>query len=146
MTSKILRRPINLARYWKSLQVFDIFWKKYADNNKKPWISTISIVNVFVFIENYVLKHIGHCNGGFVGPNTIQNNVDGCFDECNTRRNVGYFAFNPKNGYCSCYLTTAGCPDDDLWNDFNSYQIILSNYPITLDFIFSLKFILWNNL
>ena len=100
----------------------------------QPFLSLI-----LLFIENYVLKHQGHCAEGWAGSNKHQNNVDGCFKECSSRRNVGYFSFNPKNGDCACYLRNAGCPDDDLYNDYNSYNIIRSNCSIILDFLFRLK-------
>ena len=86
-----------------------------------------------------MLKHKGHCADGWTGSNTNQNYVDGCFSECNSRQNVGYFSFNPKEGVCACYLKNNGCPDDDLHNDYNSYRIIQSNYQLTLDFLFRLK-------
>ena len=88
------------------------------------------IAKKFVSIVSYVLKHQGHCAGGWAGRNTVQNNLDDCFRECTNRPNIGYFAFNSKNGRCACYFTSKGCPDDDRHNDYNAYHIDRSNNPI----------------
>ena len=43
---------------------------------------------------------------------------------------IGFFAFNSKNGECACYFTALECPDDDLFNDYNAYNIIEGNISI----------------
>ena len=86
---------------------------------------------MFLFlIDKFVLKHQGHCAAGWTDPNTNQDNLEQCFMECESRHNIGYFAFNSKTGGCSCYSIADGCPDDDLYNDYNTYRIIQSNFQI----------------
>ena len=41
---------------------------------------------------------------------------------------IGFFAFNSKNGECACYFAALGCPDDDLFNDYNAYSIIEGSF------------------
>ena len=94
---------------------------------------------MFYFLESYEFKHQGHCAGGWVKPNTVQNKVEDCFSECASKQNIGYFAFNSKNGHCACYYTANGCPDDNKWNDHNAYRIIKGNCHITFLIFSNLK-------
>ena len=93
----------------------------------------------FYFLESYEFKHQGHCRDGFARPNSVQKKIEDCFSECASRPNIGYFAFNSKNGGCSCYLNAKGCPDDDKFNDHNAYRIIKGNRHITLTVFSYLK-------
>ena len=49
-----------------------------------------------------------------------------CRDKCAEYLEVGYFTIgtNKYYEYCTCYTTAAGCPDDDLFPDYNSYSIL----------------------
>ena len=85
-----------------------------------------------ISLENYELKHKGYCADGWAGLSTLQYNVEDCFSYCANRQDVGYFAFNSKNGGCDCYFTANGCPDDDRNNDYNAYRILRSNCLIIL--------------
>ena len=60
------------------------------------------------------------------------NNIIGCFVECASMPDIGFFAFNSKKGECACYFASMGCPDDDLFNDYNAYSIIEGSFLIVV--------------
>ena len=80
--------------------------------------------------------HNGHCAEGWDNNNKRgRHTIHECYVECAKRPGIGYFAYS-ETGYttpdgpvdCSCYRLANGCPDDELWSDFNSYRIIKSNF------------------
>ena len=76
----------------------------------------------------YKFKHQGHCNGGWDGgPNTNQDSIMDCRNECLSRTKfgseIGYFAYKTGSN-CACYLTNGGCPDDNKHNDHKAYFIV----------------------
>ena len=80
-----------------------------------------------VTVESYVLKHQGHCAAGWAGT-TMNKNINDCFIQCASMSKIGFFAFNSKKGECACYFAAMGCPDDDLFNDYNAYSIIEGSF------------------
>ena len=80
-----------------------------------------------ISLELYKFKHKGHCAAGWDGSNTFQGNIEDCFKECSSRKDIGFFAFTTNTDDniddCSCYFSADGCPDDDTFEDFNAYHI-----------------------
>ena len=71
----------------------------------------------------YEFVHDGHCAAGWNGPNTVQETVLDCRNECANRPNVGFFAYS-SGSTCACYLSKDNCPDDNLHGDYNAYRIV----------------------
>ena len=71
----------------------------------------------------YEFVHDGHCAAGWNGPNTVQESLLGCRNECANRPNVGFFAYSSSNT-CACYNTKDKCPDDNLHGNYNAYRIV----------------------
>ena len=72
----------------------------------------------------YEWVHQGHCADGWVRRSTRQTSIKGCFEECvNRGPHIGYFAYSNENNDCACYQQSAGCPDDNKFNNHNSYRI-----------------------
>ena len=77
----------------------------------------------FVVIDKmYEFVHDGHCKYGFVGPKTAQGSILDCRNECASRSDVGFFAYNGYN--CACYWLKDGCPDDNQYADYDAYRIV----------------------
>ena len=70
----------------------------------------------------YEFVHDGHCAGGWTGRNTAQGGILDCRNECASRSDVGFFAYN--GDICACYLLKDDCPDDDRYADYDAYRII----------------------
>ena len=79
---------------------------------------------IFFFgtVTLYEVVHDGHCASGWNEPNTIQESILGCRNECAGRPDVGFFAYNGDN--CACYFLKDGCPDDDQHGDHDAYLIV----------------------
>ena len=76
----------------------------------------------FIYID-YEFVHDGHCNGGYIAD-SIGLSLKGCRDSCSELLEAGYFSYAPFGQFCSCYLTAGGCPDDNLYPEYDSYSII----------------------
>ena len=77
----------------------------------------------FVFpiaLYEYVRK--GHCNGGWISPNTNHGTITACRNECASRSGATYFAYNSNTNNCACYTGT--CPNDGKHQDHKAYRII----------------------
>ena len=85
----------------------------------------IDMLNIFFKIAaaNYEFVHQGHCADGWTGPNSKQVTTLDCKKECESRPNVGYFAYSTSKT-CACYLSKPGCPDDNMHNDHKAYRIL----------------------
>ena len=78
----------------------------------------------FLLGNLYEFKHQGHCAAGWDGgPNTNQESILDCRNDCATRSGVGYFAYK-RGSNCECYFSNGGCPDDNYYNDHKAYRIL----------------------
>ena len=78
---------------------------------------------LYYFLVLYVFLRQGHCAQGWKSPNTNQEKLEDCRNECAKRSNIGYFAYSTSKT-CACYLADDGCPDDDAHKDHNAYRIV----------------------
>ena len=73
--------------------------------------------------QAYCFKHVGHCSDGWISPNTNQASVDACAAHCRAQSGCGFFAYRASGGHCALYTLSAGCPDDDLYPDYDAYYL-----------------------
>ena len=80
---------------------------------------------MILFSGPYAFLHHGHCGGstGYLPPNTIQQTIFDCLNECSSREDPGYFAYKTGSN-CACYTKSGGCNYDGKYMDRNSYQIL----------------------
>ena len=71
----------------------------------------------------YEFVHDGHCASGWNEPNTVQESILDCRNECAGRPDVGFFAYK-LGANCACYFLKDGCPDDDQHGDHDAYLIV----------------------
>ena len=56
-------------------------------------------------------------------PNTNQESIYDCRDECSGRTDAGYIAYVPGST-CACYRKGGGCNADGLHLDHNVFEIL----------------------
>ena len=49
---------------------------------------------LYYFLVFYVFLRQGHCAKGWKSPNTNQEKLEDCRNECAKRSNIGYFAYS----------------------------------------------------
>merc|ERR1740129_1628702 len=77
-------------------------------------------------ISNFAFLHNGHCASGWMGNNRNVDTVDECATICGEREGCGYFAYDNSISSitnCATYFGSDGCPDDNLFPEYNSYKI-----------------------
>ena len=81
---------------------------------------------VSISLGRFKFLHQGHCGGtGYVLPNTVEETIDDCRKECESRDEVKYFAYVSKST-CACYKTE--CYFDGQHMDHIAYEILDSGY------------------
>jgi hypothetical protein len=76
---------------------------------------------------SFAFFHDGHCDSGWISPNTYQNSNEDCAKKCVETPGCGYFAYAATSTKCSMYRKSAGCPDDNQFPAFNAYKITGTN-------------------
>ena len=76
---------------------------------------------------SYVLKHDGHCAAGWIpASNSCQSSLKACFEQCKSKSNCGFFAYQTKCAptNCALYSASAGCPGDGKYPAMKAYRIV----------------------
>ena len=83
------------------------------------------VICMILFSAKFKSLHQGHCgnSGGYLPPNTDQESIYDCRDECSSRTDLGYFAY-VTGSTCACYTREGGCNYDGQHMDHNAYQIL----------------------
>ena len=90
------------------------------------YIQWSSFYLIFTVAISYEFVHDGHCNGEWNGPNTVQETVLNCRNDCAKRPDIGYFAYS-TSATCACYFLRGGCSDDDQHGDHDAFRILYEN-------------------
>ena len=78
----------------------------------------------YCFLGPYVFMHQGSCAKGWKHPNTNQETLLDCRNECAERgSSFGYFAYSTRN-VCACFFANDKCTVDNRYNDHNAYRIV----------------------
>ena len=97
------------------------------DDNSYPKFDAYKITRESQQIENYyVLLHDGHCAIGWMGNNIEVDTRNECATLCKEREECGYFSFDDTTSYgsnCATYFKADGCPDDNLFPQYKSYEV-----------------------
>merc|ERR1740129_2298948 len=84
-------------------------------------------------IPNFAFLHNGHCASGWMGNNRNVDTVDECATICGEREGCGYFAYDNSISSitnCATYFGSDGCPDENLFPEYNAYEIVTSPTPL----------------